>query len=113
MTVCWCVRCLRIERLEADHPDGRERGRPLWPAVTVPLCRSCHVTKGRMDRAAGVEGGAATVVKVLRRRAVWCTFLRTGGTALLLPASVLDDLGLVLAEIAQEIPPDLALGRQR
>jgi len=66
-----------------------------------------------MDRAAGLEGGTATITRVLRRRAVWCTFLSTGGTVLLLPASVLADLGLVLAEIAQQIPPDFELRRQR
>ncbi|HLM21744.1 MAG TPA: hypothetical protein VK390_09495 [Propionibacteriaceae bacterium] len=99
--------------MEADHPDGRERGIPLWPAVTVPLCPSCHVTKGRMDRAARLEGGTATIATVLRRRAVWCTFLSSGGTALLLPASVLADFGLVLAQIARQIPQDLELCRQR
>lgn len=108
-----CVRCGRRGRVEADHPDGRERGTPLWPAVTVPLCPSCHVTKGRMDRGAGVEGGACDVAKVLRRRAVWCSFLTTGGGWLLLPAPVLADLGWVLAQIARQLPPDLPLRRQR
>jgi hypothetical protein len=112
MNTARCVRCGREGRVEADHPDGRDQGMPLWPAVTVPLCPSCHVTKGRMDRAAGVEGGTATVGKVLRRRAVWCSFLSTGGSWLLLPASVLADLGWVLAQTAQQLPPDLPLRRQ-
>lgn len=108
-----CVRCGHVGPVEADHPDGRHCGIPLWPEVTATLCSPCHLTKGRIDRAAGVEGGPVTVPRVLRRRAVWCTFLSTSGPAILIPAKVLADCGEVLAYIAQQIPPRLPMRLQR
>jgi hypothetical protein len=109
MTIGQCARCGRIGRVESDHPDGRHRGVPLFPDVTVPLCPPCHLTKGRMDRAAGVEGDPITVQRVLRRRVAWCVFLSTGGDVLLIPSFVLADLGHVLAVLAQAVPDDLPL----
>jgi hypothetical protein len=54
------------EPIERDHPAGRYRGRPVNSAV-VSRPRDEHVAVGRVDRAAGVEGGAASARRVLGR----------------------------------------------
>lgn len=107
MTTGRCLRCGAVGVVEADHPDGRARGVPLYPNVVGLLCGPCHLTKGRMDRAARVEGGPVTLRRVLGRRAAWCSFFSSGGPEVTLPAHVLEEFGHVLASIARQIPPDL------
>lgn len=107
MSVGRCLRCGRVGPVEADHPDGREGGVPVLDRVVALLCPPCHVTKGRMDRAAGVEGGLTTLRRVLGRRAAWCAFLASHGAPLLMPAGVLDDCAGVLAAVARQVPPDV------
>jgi hypothetical protein len=105
-----CVRCGAFGPVERDHPDGRESGRPLLPAVVTALCRPCHLAKGRWDRAANVEGGPASVSLLLARRAVWFSFLVAGPNAaefVALPSYVVRDLVGVLEICAGLVPADL------
>lgn len=107
MTSGRCLRCGGVRTVEADHPDGRYRGVPLFPDVVGLLCGPCHVTKGRMDRAAHVEGGRVSLRRILGRRAAWCTFLASDGADLVVPAHVVDEFGLVLGSLTRQTPEDL------
>jgi len=107
MTWGRCLRCGAVGEMEEDHPDGRYLGVPVVDAVTGLLCRPCHLLKGRMDRAAGVEGGQPTVRLILGRRVTWLACLASDGGAVLLPAAVVADFIRVLACLVRQIPPDL------
>jgi hypothetical protein len=104
MTAGTCMRCGAVGPIERDHPDGRYLGRPLLPAVVVELCRPCHLTKGLLDRAAGVEGGQPTLCLVTARRAAWVAFLATTGQPVVLTSQVLDDFAGMLGGVALQIP---------
>ena len=103
-----CVRCGAVGAVELDHPDGRHQGKPLLPNVVVALCKSCHLAKGRFDRAAGVEAGRPTVGVLVARRAAWLVFLASYGQPVVFPSQVLADFGRFLGVVARLIPADLS-----
>jgi hypothetical protein len=102
-----CVRCGEVGPVELDHPDGRHNGKPLLPKVVVALCKSCHLAKGRFDRAAGVEAGAPTLGLLIARRAGWLVFMASYGEPVVFPSQVLADFGWFLGAVARLIPADL------
>ena len=101
-----CVRCGAVGRVEWDHPDGRWKGRPIVPSFVVPLCVPCHLLKGVMDRAAGVEAGEPTLRLIVARRAVWLQFLACHGEPILVPSGVVADFAALQAGAARQIPAD-------
>lgn len=108
MNIGPCVRCGAVGPVELDHPDGRHHGKPLLPNVVVALCKSCHLAKGRVDRAAGVEAGAPTLGLLVARRAAWLVFLASYGEPVVFPSQVLADFGRLLSVVARLIPTNLS-----
>lgn len=106
MTTGRCLRCRAEGHSEYDHPDGRIDGFPIFPDVVDPLCPSCHIVKGRMDRAARVEGGEATLRVIVGRRATWLACLASNGEAIVMPAQIVTDFAMVLALVARQVPRD-------
>jgi hypothetical protein len=108
-----CTRCgALVDRIEGDHPDGRTRpplrkGRaavPLYPDAKVDLCPPCHVGRGIVDRAVGVEGAsAATVWLLVRRRSAWAGWLALAGAPVTLEPRHLADLARTLEDSARTI----------
>lgn len=106
-----CMTCGAVGPLVRDHPEGRYRGKPLFLGV-VPLCKECNRMKGRIDRAAGVEGGAPTPRLLVSRVGAWMGFLALSDVPPVLPGSVFADRAAALQVIAHMIPPDLPWGPQ-
>lgn len=102
-----CFRCGARGPVEYDHPIGRYRGVPLEPAFSVPLCRQCHVAKGRLDRAADVEGGRPSPRRVVAALAAWFAFHALTGVSITFTPAVLGWLARVLEAVARLIPPHL------
>ena len=108
-----CIRCgALVDRVEADHPDGRTRppwarrraALPLYPGMTVDLCPECHAGKGIVDRGAGIEGAeAASVWLVLRRRSAWAGWFALPGRSITFEANHLSDLARVLQDTARTV----------
>lgn len=108
-----CTRCGEaVERVEADHPDGRTRpwwarrraAMPVYPEVTVDLCVRCHSGKGIVDRGAGVEGAeTASVWLLLARRSAWAGWLGLSGRPITLVSRHLSDLARVLQDTARTV----------
>ena len=108
-----CIRCGRdVERLEGDHPDGTTRppgwrrriGVWVYADATANLCPACHVGKGVVDRAAGIEGAeTASVWLLLRRRSAWVGWLAVLGRPVTFEAQHLSDLARTLQDTARTV----------
>jgi hypothetical protein len=108
MTDGTCLRCRAVGPIEQDHPDGRYLDVPVIPAFVAALCkRRCHLTKGRMDRAAGVEGGLPTIRVVIARRAAWVEFLASEGQPIQMPALILAQFSAVLQAAIRQLRTDI------
>ncbi len=102
-----CFRCGRHGAVQLDHPTGRHRGAPLHPHFTIPACPRCHKEKGRVDRAAAVEGGDPTLLLVVARLAAWFGWLALPAIPVAFAAADLELVAWVLEELARQLPGDL------
>lgn len=107
-----CVRCGQLGRVELDHPTGRHLGRPLHPGLVVPLCPPCHRLRGRLDRAAGAEGGVPGPRLVLARLAAWSACFAMVGRPITLPPAFWSALAAALEGLVRELA-DLSQGAVR
>ncbi len=104
-----CSRCGVIGPIDRDHPSGRDHDIPLHPDWTLPLCRACcHKLTGRLDRGAGVEGGAPTVRLVASRVASRLGCYALTDEPLVLDPQVIATFARLVADVARRVPADLA-----
>jgi hypothetical protein len=60
-----------VARVEAHHPTGRIRGRPIHSWLVVVLCVPCHLEEHAVWHELGLESDAPTSAVLLGRIASW------------------------------------------
>lgn len=107
-----CARCGAVGRVEVDHPTGRYLGVPLHSGFVIPLCKPCHRLRGRLDRAAGAEGGVPSGRLVLGRLAAWAACFAMAERPISLPSSAWTALAGVLESTARDLLDSAQRGSQ-